>query len=510
MRWAAGVFEGGGAKGALYGPALQAVDEHGIRFVSVAGSSAGALTAAMVAAGCTPEEIKSKTLEALNILAPPRFKRAGLFVAAIRGLRLEPPHVRPIKKVEELLEEILRTKLGIDMSRQEPVTFAELQERGGIELFIVAVDAVGRQEFIFHHELHPDEGVANAATASAAIPIYFPPGQLTNGGKPYSAILFDGGVWSNFPTWIYKDPSFRVCHRLPEMGTGKQASKEDPLVLGLLLDEREPPVTTGTGGSAEDSVVQPTLMTRVRRLAGRLLLAAVLAFTSPLYLFGLAYFLAAVGSTVGCMVTGGLFCDIRSGLDGRVADVIFVLILVLVAFQLLFRQRSRSGVFISREYGAAEVLGSIVSLSFITLGATIAGANVETGGTTLQGGLGLPSAIGDTTGIIGGLALIIAGIVSVLALASVAFFAPAAQGIGRKIMFVLTSAGSARYWVGSAADDYVVRIPVKGLDTLSFREARSFLDTHADAVRSHVAAQLQQRLPNNSPNDGEAAVRPPT
>ncbi len=58
-----GVFEGGGAKGAAYIGALTNLQEKGIWFKRVAGSSAGAITAALIAAGyrafCEDEQSKA-------------------------------------------------------------------------------------------------------------------------------------------------------------------------------------------------------------------------------------------------------------------------------------------------------------------------------------------------------------------------------------------------------------------------------------------------------------------
>ena len=56
-----GVFEGGGAKGIVYADALQAVRDADCWFTAVAGASAGAITAAMVASGLTLEEITELT-----------------------------------------------------------------------------------------------------------------------------------------------------------------------------------------------------------------------------------------------------------------------------------------------------------------------------------------------------------------------------------------------------------------------------------------------------------------
>src|SRR3954453_6352371 len=51
------VFEGGGVKGIAFGGALAALDDAGYEIKRVAGTSAGAITAALVAAGYTAQEL---------------------------------------------------------------------------------------------------------------------------------------------------------------------------------------------------------------------------------------------------------------------------------------------------------------------------------------------------------------------------------------------------------------------------------------------------------------------
>jgi len=78
-----GVFEGGGALGAAYAGALGALDDNNIWFARVAGASAGAITAALIAVGFTAPEIQwlmssypgrkeplPRTLSALGIKEP--------------------------------------------------------------------------------------------------------------------------------------------------------------------------------------------------------------------------------------------------------------------------------------------------------------------------------------------------------------------------------------------------------------------------------------------------------
>ena len=59
------VFEGGGVKGIGLAGAVSVLDEHGYTFENVAGTSAGAIVAALVAAGYTAAELKD-TVSAID------------------------------------------------------------------------------------------------------------------------------------------------------------------------------------------------------------------------------------------------------------------------------------------------------------------------------------------------------------------------------------------------------------------------------------------------------------
>ena len=63
-----GVFEGGGAKGVAYTGALLAMAESKCWFRAVAGASAGAITAALVASALPPEAMESMTDKALELV----------------------------------------------------------------------------------------------------------------------------------------------------------------------------------------------------------------------------------------------------------------------------------------------------------------------------------------------------------------------------------------------------------------------------------------------------------
>jgi predicted acylesterase/phospholipase RssA len=61
-----GFSKGGGAKGIMYAGALHEIREHGYWFRAVAGSSAGAITAALIAAGLKPDELEKEVPKGLH------------------------------------------------------------------------------------------------------------------------------------------------------------------------------------------------------------------------------------------------------------------------------------------------------------------------------------------------------------------------------------------------------------------------------------------------------------
>lgn len=68
-----GVFSGGGIKGFAYVGAIQALEEKGIKFDRVAGTSAGAILATFIAAGFNAQKLE-EIFDELNLkvlLDPP-------------------------------------------------------------------------------------------------------------------------------------------------------------------------------------------------------------------------------------------------------------------------------------------------------------------------------------------------------------------------------------------------------------------------------------------------------
>jgi predicted acylesterase/phospholipase RssA len=235
-----GVFEGGGAKGVLYVGALEGVLSRGLWFSAVAGSSAGAITAAMIAAGLRPEDMRARMNEGLQAMALPAT------VNAYRRLRKASGFLNHAA-VRTWLTCVLRTqvqKLAAAPENEGP-TFAELFDLTGIELHVVAVDLSGRRVMVFNRTLTPLADVADAVMASATIPIAFEPlifmtdsvrpaADAPTTGKPEatfaSRLIADGGIASNFPSFVFRDEGFRAY-------AGLASVPDTTPIVGFLLDE---------------------------------------------------------------------------------------------------------------------------------------------------------------------------------------------------------------------------------------------------------------------------------
>jgi NTE family protein len=174
-------FGGGGARGLAHIHVIEALDELGIKPVSIAGSSIGAIMGAGMAAGMTGREIHYYARSILGHRAEvaARMWRArpgtlGEIVAG--GLRVSQFNI------ERILKAFLPEKV--------PATFGELT----IPLKVTATDFFGHRLAIF------DSGdLYSALAASAAIPAVFRP--VRRDGM----LLIDGGIYNPVPFDLIED-----------------------------------------------------------------------------------------------------------------------------------------------------------------------------------------------------------------------------------------------------------------------------------------------------------------
>ncbi|MGI9613114.1 MAG: patatin-like phospholipase family protein [Acidimicrobiales bacterium] len=216
MEFVNGVFKGGGAKGIAYAGALRACEELGLEFRAVAGSSAGAITAALVAVGYSSRELEDLIHDALD-----RIDRPG--VAMIKAHRAA---LLANTKLRDWLNERLEQRLGVSGG----CTFAQIREATGVSLYVVVMDLGSRQPVVFSPDLSPQASVADAVVASSAIPVAFPPGRMIDSDDIVHRLI-DGGVWANYPSLVFLDDDFRACHA-HDLSDGA----EDRRTIGFVLD----------------------------------------------------------------------------------------------------------------------------------------------------------------------------------------------------------------------------------------------------------------------------------
>lgn len=235
-----GVFQGGGAKGVAYVGALEAFAEVELWFHAVAGASAGAFTAALIAAGYHPDVLRREAPSLLADVAP-----AGFFNWVTGRLSAVLGHY-VLAAVEENLDKLLRDSpfVGPLIQGAAPVTFLDLYSATSIELDILALDASVGQPQLFNVHWTPNLGVAKAVVASASIPLLFNPvfatpdatfitsaGQLGR-RRAVFPMLLDGGVWANFPTFVFRDQAFRRYHLTPPVSNAERT-------IGFVLERED-------------------------------------------------------------------------------------------------------------------------------------------------------------------------------------------------------------------------------------------------------------------------------
>lgn len=230
------VFEGGGVKGIGLAGAFCELFEQGYRPQCVAGTSAGAITAALVAAGYSGEELKSLVLDEMNFQLfadKPRLHVLGTLGEVIEVLR-----DRGLHSGDYFLGWI-REKLharGIE-------TFADLPGEAHSEnpareyrLQVIASDLTTHSMLILPRDaerlgVQPAElPVAEAVRMSMSIPIFFDPVLYPSSKADGQHMIVDGGMLSNYPIWLFDAPAGKTP-QFPTFGMLLVAEhQQDPLL----------------------------------------------------------------------------------------------------------------------------------------------------------------------------------------------------------------------------------------------------------------------------------------
>lgn len=276
------VFEGGGAKGSCFVGALEALRAAGHTHRRLVGTSAGAITSTLLAAGFTPEEMldavnerldgkprfasfmdppskedfsedqvkNSETMEMLKTIRFPVIPNFDWLDERILHALLESRlycHLFAFvecgglfsgKKFREWINEKLAMK-GI----AEGTTFEDFARQTRSDLSLVVSDTSDVEMLVLNHRTAPKCPVAWAVRMSMSIPFVWCEVVWQEGWGTYlgrtktNNLIVDGGVLSNFP--------IRLVDEEPAPGSWvREVMGDTPAggagTLGLLIDETLP------------------------------------------------------------------------------------------------------------------------------------------------------------------------------------------------------------------------------------------------------------------------------
>lgn len=256
------VFEGGGVKGIGLAGAFATLTERGFTPKSVAGTSAGAITAALVAAGYSAAELDA----ILRDLPFADFKDKGWEdKVGLPGQLFSLLHDKGIyegKRFQTWMSELLEAR---QITRFGQLAYEDPEVPGKhYRLKVIASDVTHRRMLVLpddagHLGIVPDDlDIAYAVRMSMSIPIFFEPVVHSNKDTGEEHMIVDGGMLSNFPVWLFDSKG-----REPRWPT-----------FGLMLVEPEPQKPIGHRLEDEDhGVERGSLIDYVKSLASTMMAA---------------------------------------------------------------------------------------------------------------------------------------------------------------------------------------------------------------------------------------------
>jgi predicted acylesterase/phospholipase RssA len=305
------VFEGGGAKGMAFVGAMSEFEARGHTYDRLLGTSAGAITAAFLAAEYTVPEMMaalnekekgkpvfvgfmgtpppfteqdiedSATLALLaNIDVPglPNWAEDRLDSALARALLGNPKYLHFFSFIErggwysaDKFVDWMTRKLdeGDFRGRRRRfggMTLGQFHAETGRHLSLVAADTSGGDLLVLNHTTAPDLPLVWAVRMSMSIPMVWPEVQWRNEWGRYrdrrmaGHLIVDGGMLSNFPLELFIS---RASHITAVMG-----DKLNDNVLGLLIDEATavPAAPSQAAFAINVDVGELQIVQRIRRL----------------------------------------------------------------------------------------------------------------------------------------------------------------------------------------------------------------------------------------------------
>ena len=228
------VFEGGGIKGIAYGGALEVLNKMEILpgISRVAGTSAGAINAALLALGAKSDQVS-------DLIAQTNFKSfedSGFFLFNI---------LRVIRKFGWNKGDFFRQWMGEQVKKLTGIadfTFGDLDDevksentKGFRHLYVVITNLTQQKSEVLSHENAAKIPIKDAVRMSMSIPLYFA------AVKKEKHIIVDGGASYNYPINIFDNKKYLAKE---ENGAKVDYHTDENYVfnyetLGFRLDSRQ-------------------------------------------------------------------------------------------------------------------------------------------------------------------------------------------------------------------------------------------------------------------------------
>jgi len=201
------VFEGGGVKGIGLVGAVSEIEKAGYEFENLAGTSAGAIVAGLLAVGYTAAEIKQE-MEKLDYN---KFKDEGLLdkLGPLgKGITIGSSYgIYAGEYFESWYDSLLGAK-GKKTFGQIKTEYKD--DKYKYKFQAIAADISDRKLLVLPGDLSyfgfdPDQfSISRAVRMSMSIPIFFEPVKLRD-SSGVDHYIVDGGVLSNYPIWLLDD-----------------------------------------------------------------------------------------------------------------------------------------------------------------------------------------------------------------------------------------------------------------------------------------------------------------
>jgi len=200
------VLEGGGVRGVGLAGAFSLLEERGYEPGNLAGTSAGAITAALIAAGYRSTELQNL---ALGIPYAEFLDKGWEDVIPLAGPLYSLLFRRGLYQGRRFYQWMQET-----LARKGVYTFKDLRTdsndpRWKSRLQVIVSDVTTREMLVLPRDawklgLDPDTlEVAFAVRMSMSLPLFFEPVVVKHPGTGEDHVLVDGGLLSNFPVWLF-------------------------------------------------------------------------------------------------------------------------------------------------------------------------------------------------------------------------------------------------------------------------------------------------------------------